>query len=68
MSQIILYSTGCPKCNVLKRKMEKKNIAYKEISDLDIIKSKGITAVPYLQIDNQKLMDFSTANTWINQQ
>lgn len=66
MDKILLYSTGCPKCNVLKRKMEMKNIAYEEISDLNVLQEKGLQSVPYLQVNDGELMDFSAANAWIN--
>lgn len=68
MEEILLYSTGCPKCNVLKMKMKQKNILFKEISSIEEIEAKGLQSVPYLQINNGKLMDFSEANSWINQQ
>lgn len=32
-----LYSTGCPKCNILKLKLDAADIAYEEITDLDEI-------------------------------
>ena len=31
---IILYSTGCPKCKILKKKLEDKNIDYVESDDI----------------------------------
>ena len=64
--EVILYSTGCPKCNVLKKKLNDKNINFTENNDIDIMTSLGIEQVPVLSIDG-KLMDFSQANTWINE-
>ena len=32
--KIILYSTHCPRCNVLEKKLKTKNISYEEINDL----------------------------------
>ena len=66
--EIKLYSTGCPKCNVLKMKLKAKHLDYKEISDINTLQEMGLQSVPYLQIDNTELMDFNAANTWINQQ
>ena len=51
--QVILYSTGCPKCNVLKAKLDNKNIKYDVVSNVDIIMSKEISTVPVLEIDGQ---------------
>lgn len=63
---IKLYSTGCPKCNVLKLKMNAKGIEFKEITDIEVLKQMNLQSVPYLQIDDEELMDFSKANEWIN--
>ena len=63
--QVTLYSTGCPKCKVLVTKLDSKNINYNVVSDINVIISKGINAVPVLEIDNN-LMDFKTAVDWVN--
>ena len=63
---IILYSTGCPKCNVLKKKLAEKNIPYIECGDIGVMTSLGIEQVPMLLIDGE-LMNFSEATKWINE-
>lgn len=63
--QVNLYSTGCPKCKVLKNKLDNKNIAYNTISDTDIIISKGINTIPVLEVEGQ-FMDFKKAVDWVN--
>ena len=63
--QVILYSTGCPKCKVLITKLDSKNINYNVVSDINVIVSKGINTVPVLEVDNN-LMDFKTAIDWVN--
>lgn len=65
--EITLYSTGCPKCKVLKKKLEEKGIKYTEINSVDEMLSLGISQVPVLSVNNE-LLDFSTANDWVNQQ
>ena len=62
---IILYSTGCPKCNSLKRKLADKNIEYVEKNDVDEMLSLGIEQVPVLSL-NGELLTFVEANEWIN--
>ena len=64
--QVILYSTGCPKCNVLKAKLDNKNIKYDVVSNVDIIMSKGISTVHVLEIDGQ-LLEFKKAVDWVNE-
>lgn len=60
----VLYSTHCPKCNVLKEKLDAANIPYCEIDNVEEISAKGIDAVPVLQVDNI-MMSFTTAVEWI---
>lgn len=62
-----LYTTHCPRCNVLEKKLNQKNINFEAITDFDINEmiEKGFSVAPILSVDNE-LMDFSQANTWIN--
>lgn len=64
--QVTLYTTFCPKCKVLESKLKQKNLDYEEITDMDIMKSKGIMSVPVLEVDGE-MMDFANANKWINE-
>lgn len=66
MAKIILYSTNCPKCNVLEKKLQSKNINFKICNNVDLMLSKGIQQAPYLEVDNE-LMDFSKAVKWVNE-
>lgn len=63
---IILYSTGCPRCNVIKKKLTEKNIEHTESNDIYVMESLGIDHVPVLSVDG-KLLDFAEANKWINE-
>lgn len=65
--EIILYSTGCPKCEVLEKKMKQKNINFKINTDVDLMLSKGIKAAPSLEIDG-KIFNFKNATEWVNNQ
>lgn len=62
---VTLYSTHCPKCNVLEKKLKQKNISYEEVNDIEIMKDKGYLSVPILEV-NGVSMDFKTASDWIN--
>lgn len=67
-NMITIYTTEtCPKCKILKKKLEDKNIDFKEINDIEILKSLDIYEVPVLDVDDT-LLDFSAANSWINEQ
>ena len=61
---IKMYSNGCPKCNILKKKLVEKNIQYEECNDTEIMKAKGIQFLPVLEI-NGDLLDFKQATEWI---
>lgn len=64
---IVLYSNGCPKCNVLKSKLDEKNIKYEICSDIDIMFGKGFKSVPMLEVDN-KIMNYIESLNWIKEQ
>ena len=69
--EVILYSTGCPKCNVLKKKLEAANINYTEVTDTDkvsqICNSTGFESVPIIAIEDGHILDFNRAIAWIKQ-
>lgn len=62
-----LYSTHCPKCQILEKKMAQKGIEYIEITDTQQMLDMGLSSVPWLEVDGQ-MMDFNKANQWINEQ
>lgn len=65
---ITIYTTEtCPRCKILKMKLQSKNIEYVENHNEEEMKELGIMSVPYMKVDD-KLMDFAEANAWINQQ
>ena len=69
--EVILYSTGCPKCNVLKKKLEAANINYTEVTDTDkvsqICNSTGFDSVPIIAIEDGDILDFNRAIAWVKQ-
>lgn len=63
MDKVILYSTGCPRCQSLKTKLNMKHIEFEEKHDIEEMKAAGIMSVPTLIVDGQKL-DFTAAMRW----
>lgn len=63
----ILYSTHCPKCQILEKKLGQKGIEYTEVNDMQSMLDAGLQSVPWLEVDGQ-MMDFNQANKWINEQ
>lgn len=66
MNDIILYTTFCPKCNVLKKKLDEKDISYKICTSIDEMIELGMMTSPYLSVDGN-LMDFVQACEWVNE-
>ena len=63
---VILYSTGCPKCNSLKKKLADAQIDYSIVEDVDVMLSMGLKDVPWLEVDGN-LMNFVDSSKWINE-
>ena len=64
---VVLYEHGCPRCKVLKSKLDQKGIKYEDISDVEVMKSKGFQEAPKLDV-NGVVMDFKEAVKWIGEQ
>lgn len=63
---IILYSTGCPKCNILKKKLDDASIEYTVESNIDNMMELGILSVPVLKV-NDKLLSYMDAIKYVNE-
>ena len=61
---VIMYTTHCPQCKVLEKMLNDKKIEYTQITDIDIMKSKGIQSVPYLEVEGE-LKNFKESMEWI---
>ncbi len=62
---VILYSTGCPRCIVLKEKLLSKNIPYTEVTSKEEMIASGFDEVPVLAVD-EDIMNFRDAVNWVN--
>ena len=73
MDDIKLYSTQCPKCRVITKKLEQKNIEFTEINckddaaSIEMLSAKGFKSMPVLQVGDE-YFDFMKANKWIGEQ
>ena len=70
MDNIRLYSTHCPKCRVVEKKLEQAGIQYELIDAkgnnkvIDMLSAKGIRQMPVLEVED-KLLGFSEIIKWI---
>ena len=67
MSNIILYSNGCPKCTVLKKKLLEQNINFVENNNVEEMVNLNFVNIPILDVDG-KMMEFKEAVDWIKEQ
>lgn len=65
MEKIVLYTTHCGKCEVLKKKLDMKNISYEMVEDIQVISSKGFSSMPVLQVDGNNY-EFVQAVKYVN--
>lgn len=63
--KILLYSTGCPKCRILEKKMHDKQLTFGICSSIDDMQQLGIASLPMLKVDD-KLLNYFDAVQYIN--
>lgn len=61
---ITLFSTDCPRCRVLEKKLIAANINFQKSSDIQEVIDQGFMSAPVLKIED-KYLDFKTAVNWI---
>ena len=66
-NEVILYEHGCPNCLRLKKKLDEKNIQYKDVTDKQLMLSLGFEEAPKLSV-NGVVMGFKEAIKWIGEQ
>lgn len=61
---IVVYGNGCPKCNILTKKLDEKGIIYSKVDDMEEIikvgKENNISSMP-ITIWNDEVLDFKLA-------
>lgn len=63
---VTLYSIGCDNCNKLELELNRANIEYTVVDDIDKMRKMGFTRYPILEVDNT-LMNFERAMDWIDE-
>jgi len=64
--EVILYSTHCPKCNILEKKLDSENIKYATVTDADVMIEKGFKSTPILEVDGV-VKTFKEAIDWLEE-
>lgn len=60
-----LYTNDCPKCKILKSKLDSKNLTYKTVNDTDLMIEMGFSSIPMLETGG-KLLNFLEATQFVN--
>lgn len=66
MEKIVMYSSGCPRCKTLKKKLDDAGIQYDTFTDVQKMIDMGFTDVPVLEVDGQR-MQFADAIKWVRE-
>lgn len=61
---ITLFSTGCPKCKILKQKLDDANLNYM-MGDVQEVIDKGFTSAPILKTDDDSYLEYMDAVKWL---
>ena len=63
---IILYTTHCPQCIVLEKKLQQKNVSYTICEDVAEMRKLKLLSAPALSINGAKPMGFKESIDWVN--
>lgn len=63
---ITLYTTHCPRCNILAIKLDEAGIQYEINEDVDEMINLGLHSAPALKVD-EKVLNFTEAIHWIGE-
>lgn len=65
---IVLYTTKtCPKCGIVKDKLNQKKIKYTVVEDEGVLVTKGYDLLPVLEVDDRVITSMMEINEFINQ-
>ena len=48
---IVLYSNDCPRCKILKAKLDQKGVEYQIVNDVALMISMGMSMMPVLEVE-----------------
>ena len=62
---ITLYSTHCPKCAIVEKKLNMAKVNYTICDDVEVMKNRGFMSAPIVEVDD-KIYKFKEAIDWAN--
>ena len=64
MNDVVLYTIGCPACQILEKRLDASGIEYRVVTEEKEFDELGIDKFPVLGV-NGKLMNYPEANDWV---
>ena len=67
--KVIVYTTNppCPKCKVLKKKLDEANIKYGVFDDVEEMIKMGFENVPMMKVGDGDFLNFAESVKWVNE-
>lgn len=62
-----LFSTNCPKCHVLEKKLKDSNFSFDISNDIQELLDLGYNSAPILKLDNGEYLNFAEALKYISE-
>ena len=66
MEKMVLYTTGCPKCRILEKKLSDKGIGFEKCDDREVMSSLGMVSWPMLRLDDGRMLGYFEAVKYVN--
>ena len=66
MQEYLIYTTHCPKCKILEKKLKDKGIPFKICDEPEELAKAGIRSVPVLESPDGTRMDYFSAVKFVN--
>lgn len=64
---VILYSTDCFRCNLVKKMLDTHNVSYEEIKDKQIMIEKDFENAPVLEVDGKVIEEYNLILSWLKE-
>lgn len=64
---VTLYTTHCPRCKVLAKKLDAYGIEYETSEDVSEMLAKGLKSAPGLALETGEVLNFTAAIDWLNE-
>ena len=63
---MVLYTTGCPKCRILEKKLSDRGIGFEKCDDREVMSNLGMVSLPMLRLDDGRMLGYFEAVKYVN--